>query len=436
MENKNLDINSSHLFINDLSFKKIVDEFIKTISTYKKTKYEEVLNIFYSILKNESNIFSRKDCTLQINKLQLEHLLKIQDYIEALVDNADMDKQNAKTILNYLNDFCKFLTKNKKAKIYYKVPIKQVTQPKNEKKHSITVKFQHFMLKKNYAKSTCKSYATAVEYFLKNTNYKEELVSNTEFWVTSFKKFEEKITRSVLTETITPGSGYAYLKAISLFSKFLVDEKITNYKYKVPKRLICNGNRSNDYVKEDEILVVLENIFESSKHVLRDISILMILLETGCRPIEVANLNIDDININEKLIVLTSIKSSQRTLKLSDTAIDIIKSYLLIRRNYFPIENTRALFLSTNGTGMPSSSISYLIRDFNMKSFKEIKFTAKTLRHRFITNALNAGNDLDQVRECGGHKHPISTHYYFYRDINKLKKLFMGKSYIWGDDNV
>lgn len=430
MENKKYTMNLGYLYLTDRSFKKLVDEFLVEKPTTVKIKYAEALNIFYNVLKNESDIFPKKNSTLQINKLHLGHILKIQIYIETLGKKPDK-----KILLIYLNDFCEFLTKNNIAKIFYKLPNKQDARPKKENNHSITVKFQHYMIKKNYALSTCKNYVMSVEMFLRLTNYRDDLLSNTEFWVTSFTKFEEKIGRRVITEAITPGTGYEYLKAVSLFSKFLYEENIISFKYKVSQRLICNGNRSNEYVKNEDILLVIEKIFESSTHVLRDISILMILIETGCRPIEVVNLNIDDIYIFEKLIVLKSIKSSQRTLKLSDTSINIIKLYLLIRRNYLPDNSTQSLFLTTSGAKMPSDSITQLIRKYNMEAFKENRFTPKTLRHRFITDALNAGNNPDQVRESAGHKHPISTHYYFYRDLNKLKNLFIGKSLIWGDQN-
>ncbi|WP_342026032.1 site-specific integrase [Cytobacillus pseudoceanisediminis] len=401
-------------------------------SAFEKTKVMEALNIFYYILQNEADILSKKDSTIKINKLHLRHILKIQSYIESLTDIKGSAKN---TFLQYLNDFCELLTKKNIAKIYYKAPHKKSAIQKKENRLTISLKFQDFMTRKNYSDSTCQNYVRYVEMFLRNANYKDDFHYKTEDWVSSFKKFEEKVCKRVLTESITPGTGYEYLKAISLFSKFLNEEQFVSYKYRVPQRLICNGNRSNEYVNDKDIFLVIEKIFEASAHVLRDISILMILIETGCRPVEVENLNIDDINTIENLIVLKSKKSSQRTLELSKTSIKIIKSYLLIRKNYFPKENTESLFLTTIGTNMLSKDITQMIKSYNMKTFKKNKFTAKTLRHRFITNALNAGNKNEKVMESVGHKHLISTHYYFYRDIDKMKKTFMEKSFFRSDSH-
>jgi len=180
--------------------------------------------------------------------------------------------------------------------------------------------------------------------------------------------------------------------------------------------------------------LIIENIFEISKNILRDISIFLIILETGCRPIEIQNLNIDDIYFHEKLIVLKCKKSNQRTLTLTDTTLSFIKQYLQIRENYLPQHNSKALFLTAFGTGtqIRSEHITHLFRKYNLKVFNEIRFTPKTLRHTFITNALNHNINIGQVKESVGHKHLISTHYYFYRDINHMKKLFMDKKFFNG----
>lgn len=390
------------------------------------------IDFFYKECQKEKDLFLNQNSTIQFKKLEIKHILKIQSHIEYLVIKKQLEESMAFIFLNYLTRFCEFLTKKEITKIYYKKP------QRNKKPQNISIinspilmEFENFMKKKNYSSATNHGYVTSVKCFLKYSNYTSHSQNSNVFWSTNVNQFENYLNEKVLLKSIAPNTAYAYLKAIRLFFGFLFEKKYITFKYQIPEEMIQEGKRSNEYVNTQDALLVMDKIFEISKDLLRDISIFLILLETGCRPIEIVNLNIDDIYFNEKLIVLKSRKSHQRTLCLTDSTIVFIKNYLQIRRNYFP-QNTEAVFLSPSGTRMSSEFITNLFRKYNFLTFKEIRFTPKSLRHTFITNALNNNNHIGQVGNIVGHKHFISTYYYKFRDINEMKSLFVGKKLFTG----
>ena len=262
--------------------------------------------------------------------------------------------------------------------------------------------------------------------FLKFLNYTENIQTSNDYWFTSFKLYEDHLNQRSLLEKILPCSAYEYLLAVRSFSNFLYEKKEIKYIYHIPNKMIQNGDRSNEFTNESDILLVIKQIFERSKNVLRDISIFLIILETGCRPIEIVNLKIEDVNIKEKLIVLKSKKSHQRTLLITYTTCALIKDYLIVRNNYFVNDND-SLFLNRYGNEITSSDISNLFRKYTNRLPEERRFTPKSLRHTFITNSLENGNTMEQTRAIVGHKHLISTHYYFYRNIDDLKNAFKDK---------
>lgn len=155
-----------------------------------------------------------------------------------------------------------------------------------------------------------------------------------------------------------------------------------------------------------------------SSYALRNLTIVMLIVETGCRPIEIANLDVDDLDPIESTIKLTSKKSGVRKLRLHHTVMEVIKKYMNMRK-WFEI-NDQALFLLNNGKRMNSESITYLFASLNKVAFGQVLFTAKSLRHTFATNALSNNNDFDQVSKTLGHKHWISTMHYFHRSIKRL----------------
>lgn len=415
-------------YLYDPPFKKIIGDFLLDFPPLCKNETEQVLDFFYRECQKEKELF-RKGKGIQLDKINLKHVLKIQKQVEHLTDIGDLKKQDGTTMQTFLLNFCTFLTKKEITRIYYR-PTKSKRNKVREihNNYPILFKFENFMKLRNYAATTILYYRTSIKHFLTYSTYNPDSEQNNLYWLERIKKYEEYLSDRTILEKIALNTAYAYLKAVRLFTHFLYERKEITFIYDIPKRLIENGKRSNEYVNIQDVLLVCDKIFDYSIDILRDISILLILLETGCRPIEAINLNVDDIYVHEKLIVLKSIKSDQRTLSLTNATLPFLKDYLRIRKNYQPQNNTESLFLSPSGARMSNSVfISSIFRKYNLMAFNEIRFTPKTLRHTYITNALNNHNNIDQVREIVGHKHLISTHYYFYRDINKLKNLFINK---------
>ncbi len=425
MEHKVSKLDSSYN-VEDHSFRQIIEEFRKKFSSNTQKDIEKFVDFFYKECQKESLLFGSNN-QIQLYKLKLSHAMKIQNQVDLLKNKNQLEIKEATSHLYFLDQFCKFLTQKEVTKLYYILPKKcRISKRNKNPTLPLITDFENFLNLKRYSHATIKCSLVNIRSFLKFLNYSAEIQPTNEYWVTSFKEFEDYLNKRALLENILFCSAYEYLKAVRLFSKFLYENKEIKFIYSIPSKMIQSGKRCNEYTSESDILLVIKQIFERSKNVLRDISIFLIILETGCRPIEIVNLKIEDVYLHEKLIVLKSKKSYQRTLLLTDTTCSLIKDYLKIRQNYF-INQNDSLFLNRIGNEITSSDISNLFRKYNKPLLQHRKFTPKTLRHTFITNSLNNGNNMDQVKEIVGHKHLISTHYYFYRNIDQIKNLFLDK---------
>lgn len=410
----------------DQLFREIIEEFRRNYSSTKQKDIEKFVVFFYKECQKEHLLFGSNN-KIQLNKLKLSHAMKIQKQVDVLKSMNQLEIEEASSHLYFLDQFCKFLTLKEVTKIYYIIPKKRRISKKNKNPTlTLITDFDNFLNLKRYSPATIRCSLVNIRSFLKFINYTDEILPTNEYWFTRFKKYEEHLNKKALLENLLFCSAYEYLKAVRLFSKYLYENKEIKLIYCIPSKMIQSGKRCNEYTNESDILLVIKHIFEQSKNVLRDISIFLIILETGCRPIEIVNLKLDDLYLHEKLIVLKSKKSYQRTLVVTDTTCSLIKDFLKIRQNYLFYPND-SLFLNRFGNEITSSDISNLFRKYNKPLPQERKFTPKTLRHTFITNSLNNGNNMEQVKEIVGHKHLISTHYYFYRNINQIKTLFLGK---------
>ena len=76
-------------------------------------------------------------------------------------------------------------------------------------------------------------------------------------------------------------------------------------------------DRDNEYVSNQERLAFLNTIIRhNGRYFSRDMAICLLLIDTGCRPIEIAGLKINDFDTIESVIILNCKKSGQRKLKI------------------------------------------------------------------------------------------------------------------------
>jgi site-specific recombinase XerD len=95
-----------------------------------------------------------------------------------------------------------------------------------------------------------------------------------------------------------------------------------------------------------------------------------------------------------------------------------VKNHLEIHRNL--LSKNDPLFTNNDGTPITSSCITTMIKEYNYITFEKIMFSAKSLRHNYITNAIDEGHNLDQISKSVGHKSWRATMHYLHRSIRRL----------------
>ncbi|WP_078554273.1 tyrosine-type recombinase/integrase [Bacillus alkalicellulosilyticus] len=211
---------------------------------------------------------------------------------------------------------------------------------------------------------------------------------------------------------------YKYLYVIQLYVDFLRKNNKILFDYTVPSSLKHQGKRTNAYASTQDIIKLIGTAEQYSNFKIRDLCILLLIMELGCRPIEVTRLVINDLRPSESLITLFCEKSGQRTLKISKDLSKVFKKYLYIRNEYSP--NHDFVFINTFGEPLSSSGVSSMITRFNKKAFGKAKINAKALRHTYATNALDNLNDFDEVSKSMGHLNWTSTEYYVHKSVKRL----------------
>ncbi|MGQ7890656.1 tyrosine-type recombinase/integrase [Paenibacillus sp. WC2504] len=233
------------------------------------------------------------------------------------------------------------------------------------------------------------------------------------------RAFEDHLLNRVLLEEIQQSTAYNRLRFLCVFLNYLQKVQCISFQYKIPAQFRFPKTRDNEYVSSKDREQLLHTIITNkAKNWARDLCIALSLIDLGCRPIEVSNLRINDVHLTEHKLTLYCKKSDMRTLRVSPFVIKHLSNFIKNERTL--ADTSDYIFMLSSGTRMTANCIGRVIRQYNHMAFNEIRFSAKALRHTYITDALENRNDFDQVSKSAGHKYWRSTMHYLHRSTKRL----------------
>ena len=200
------------------------------------------------------------------------------------------------------------------------------------------------------------------------------------------------------------------------------------FKFKKEKKL----PKTLEVVEISKILkVAKENseiaITEFDKWVsIRNLAILDILISTGIRIGEAANISINDINTSERIILINGKGKKQRLIYVSsDETWRNLQRWIVCRNN--STIHTDKLFVNRYGKPISIYGIEYIYRNLKQEAAINSKSTPHYLRHTFATQLLSRGADLRSVQEILGHSNISITE--IYTEVSSERKKQVLNSY-------
>lgn len=226
------------------------------------------------------------------------------------------------------------------------------------------------------------------------------------------------------------------LIVLKMFFKFLYTQKYieTNFfenltfKFKKEKKLpkILSVTEASKLLKcsENQRLAAKSDfeIWKSS----RNLALIDILVSTGIRIAEAAEISLSDIIMSERVILIHGKGRKQRLIFIScsETWSNLIR-WIKVRKSR-PTA-TDKLFVNRYGEQISIHGIEYIYR--SVKEIAHINFnsTPHYLRHTFATNLLANGADIRSVQEILGHSSVSTTE--IYTEVTAKRKKQVLKKY-------
>ncbi len=257
--------------------------------------------------------------------------------------------------------------------------------------------FTNFLKGKKHSSATIVAYGKDIEQLI---SFLEELEKHQ---VHDVKKDDLDAFLAKLTKTgYTPKSISRKLNSTRTFYRFL---KINEYITDDPSLLVSHPRYE---LAPPRILTPMEYraLRDAAKDDGRMFAVIEILLQTGIRIGELANLRLDDIQ-NDTLRIRPYEKHEERLVPLNRPAKEALKRYLALR----PQTKDDRIFVTKSGKPFLIRNIRTAIeRYFRLAEVKDAK--VNDLRHTFVAHHIKHGVSLVVLSKVLGHKRLSTTERY------------------------
>jgi integrase/recombinase XerC len=227
------------------------------------------------------------------------------------------------------------------------------------------------------------------------------------------------------------------LSAIRAFGRYLRREGVLDSD---PAALVGSPKREvriPNHLAVDEMSKLLDTPDTSGPLGRRDKAILELFYASGLRLSELVGLDVEDVNLPERVVRVLGKGRKERIVPFNQTAGDSLRAWLRDRegiksgsdRREAPIGRRadptsrrprEALFLNYRGGRLSTRSVDKLVRRYVRECSTRYGISPHALRHSFATHLLEAGADLRAIQELLGHARLSTTQRYTHVNAAQL----------------
>ncbi len=183
------------------------------------------------------------------------------------------------------------------------------------------------------------------------------------------------------------------------------------------------GRRLPEVLSVEEIDNMIDCIDMTKNEGQRNHAIIETLYGCGLRVSELCELELDNINFEDGILMVTGKGNKQRLVPMSQSAIDEIKLWLEDRAKLDIKRGEESkVFLNRRGRRLSRIMIFYIIRDLAQMAGVRKPISPHTLRHSFATHLLEGGANLRAIQQMLGHESISTTELYLHLDKTHLRE--------------
>jgi integrase/recombinase XerC len=184
--------------------------------------------------------------------------------------------------------------------------------------------------------------------------------------------------------------------------------------------------RLPSFLTIEEVKRLLEAPDLSTPQGQRDRALLELLYASGLRVSELAQLNLEQVNLDTHEIRVWGKGAKERVVLMGEPAAKALTTYLSQGRpSLLGKKRSSALFVNRYGGRLPERRIQIILGKYASSAGIDKKVHPHLLRHTFATHLLDGGADLRVVQELLGHADLSSTQIYTHVTKSQAKKVYL-----------
>jgi integrase/recombinase XerD len=185
------------------------------------------------------------------------------------------------------------------------------------------------------------------------------------------------------------------------------------------------GRRLPELLSRDEIDRLLAGPDVRRPAGRRDRAMLELLYATGLRVSELVGLELNDVDLETRMLVARGKGSKERIVPIGAPAGEAVRAYLDTARSVL-LRGRRSgdLFVTPRGGRMTRQGFAKIVDRYARSAGIRRRISPHKLRHSFATHLLEGGADLRAVQAMLGHADVSTTQIYTHVDRTHVKRLY------------
>ena len=179
------------------------------------------------------------------------------------------------------------------------------------------------------------------------------------------------------------------------------------------------------FVEEGDMRELFERVeFPDDWEGWTDRLILAILYHTGMRLNELVQLRERQADTGMGCFKVLGKGNKERVIPVSPVLMRLVDEYKRLKREVLEAVDTEFLLVGKKGRKLYSKYVYRVVREYLAQVTTIDKKSPHVLRHTFATHLMNAGAELNSVKELLGHASLAATQVYTHNTIEKLKEIY------------
>jgi integrase/recombinase XerD len=180
-----------------------------------------------------------------------------------------------------------------------------------------------------------------------------------------------------------------------------------------------------EVLSRDEVMRLIGAPQGNSPTALRDRALLELMYACGLRASEATGLEIDDVDLSERMLRARGKGSKERMVPIGREAVAALRAYAEQGRpELVGLLNERHVFVNSRGSGLTRQGLYKIIKGHARTAGLEGRVSPHTLRHTFATHVLSGGCDLRVLQEMLGHADVATTQVYTHLSSERLRDVY------------